>query len=102
MGNARYIPQRRPSVRRWRDRFPNRRLALAMAAMVLVALVLFRLFSDCSAIDLSAQRVPHLSQYGECRVAILAVSEMVFPSRRLTQSPWPNISHRVATSESQT
>jgi type VI protein secretion system component VasF len=46
--DARYIPQRRmgdKARRRWNDRLTILRLALAMIAMVVVAFVLFQLFS---------------------------------------------------------
>jgi hypothetical protein len=42
--DARYIPQRRLGARRWRDRFPFWRFALAMVTMVVVAFALFLLF----------------------------------------------------------
>src|SRR5258707_8574995 len=44
--DARYIPQRRlgdKTHRRWRDRFPLWRLALAAVAMVVMAFVFFQL-----------------------------------------------------------
>jgi hypothetical protein len=46
--DARYIPQRRIGDRRWRDRFPIWRLALAVFTMVVVAFVLFQLFCRCA------------------------------------------------------
>jgi type VI protein secretion system component VasF len=42
--DARYIPQRRMDDQQLRDRFPIWRFALAVAAMLVVALIVFQLF----------------------------------------------------------